>query len=79
MNTSIRHLYFFYSWMKPRFAFDDDQRVWGMPTRAESVNQESLRSVNIDSILKNTASFVKEEEPLRAIVQRGLLKQPQSV
>ena len=79
VNTSIRHLYFLCSLMISRFAFDDEQRSWGVPAKAEHVEQESVRSVNIDSILKNATSFVKEEAPLRALVQRGLLKQPQSV
>ena len=62
-----------------RFAYGREERIWGSPQSSGSPQPETLRSVDIDSLMQTETQWVEDEAILQSVVDRGLLKQPQSV
>ena len=65
--------------MTSRFAYGREERIWGSSQNAGGIQPETLRSVDIDSLIQSETKWVEDETILQSVVDRGLLKQPQSV
>lgn len=65
--------------MMNRFAYGKEERIWGSSQNVGGPQQETLRSVDIDSLIQTETRWVEDEEILQSVIDRGILKQPQSV
>lgn len=74
-NTCLFHV----QRITSRFAYGREERIWGFPQSSGGPQPETLRSVDIDSLMHTETQWVEDEAILQSIVDRGLLKQPQSV